>query len=223
MVEFLGPTCVGKTTLRMGVYRRFNEIGVGVIGIDQRRMAQNTTLSPWSVAWCAFNYREARSKRGQVLLKSIASARSLRRSHEVILFDEGPLKIATWLISDTRLRTTLARAVDVGQLAVQVDCDPAVRLRRVRVKNGRSTRGLTDRELIDRHTRHIAAGKLLVAAAGLPMLCIDTTDEQDHSEQVADWIMRFAEARASVAVRGMDTPQPGDRPRRGLLKWPAAS
>lgn len=184
IIEFLGPVCVGKTTLREGVYSHLTGAGIAAVKFDPRRMPRQGILPTWAHVWRLCNRGDARKAQGEKLLRSIANARTLEGSEKVVLVDEGALKIGSWFVARTRCPAALARAVNVGQIAVQVDCDPDVRLMRLRTAMRPSTIGVSDEDLKDRHARHIAWGRLLAESARIPLIYVDTTDGADHSAEV---------------------------------------
>lgn len=119
------------------------------------------------------------------------------------MIDEGPLKQYATLAHRSRLPTLLARSIPQPDLAVLVECDVDVRLRRLRSSDRTHNLGQTEGELRENHRYRTWWNRWVSDALSLRTLIVDTTHGNDSSEHLATTIHQLhrSKARAFNGVR----------------------
>lgn len=196
IVEFVGPSCAGKSTLVLSAWQQLLLLGVTAhrhkADRDGAEYDPSQTPAP-EADWLAANPGILDDHRMWPLLRSVAFMRSLSGQAAVHLVDGGPIKRCTyglWQVIDRcGGREALANWLPRPDLAVLVDCDPQVRIARVRTTNRSHARGQIDEELHARHEFALAQARWIRDELGVPMLHVDTTDCHDHGPSVAEQVV----------------------------------
>ncbi len=207
IVEFVGMSCTGKSTLVRAVAAELDRRGIAVerheafrlhdihgrphpasvLRADRRRALRRSPglgLVLWSV-----RRDEQRRQAVERQLRTVGYTLRLRSGTVVHLLDEGPMKTMPkgrhWRPWQLQL---LRRGLPRTDRAVHVTCDPQIRVDRVLSTGRRFARGRS-REWLLEHERQVLpiVEDLLVARHDEP-LEVDPTSEPEAVERVADWI-----------------------------------
>jgi hypothetical protein len=175
IVEFVGPSCAGKSTLIVSTSQHLRLLGVTARHhrADRDGAEHDPAAEPGSEAeWLAANPGILDDHHARILLRCVAFVRSLPAGASVHLVDEGPIKRYTHTLSRYSGRELLADWLPRPDLAVFVDCDPRVRATRVRRTNRRHAQQLTDDELHARHEHSLARTRWLVGELAVPLITL---------------------------------------------------
>ncbi len=207
IVEFVGMSCTGKSTLVVAVAEELASRRISVerheafrrhdvhgrtrpqreLRADRRRGAMRAPgllLVLWSV-----RHDERRRKAMELQLRTVGYTHRLKEAPDVHLLDEGPMKTMPkgrpwrgWQLS------ILRRGLPRTDRAVHVVCDPEVRVDRVLATGRKFARGRS-REWLLEHERQVlpVVEELLTVRADEPLV-VDPTEESDAVTRVADWI-----------------------------------
>lgn len=216
IVEFVGMSCTGKSTLVRALAEELARRGVevqrheafrlhdihgrphpaSVLRADRRRAlwrSPGLLLVLWSV-----RRDEQRRRAMDRQLRTVGYTLRLRPGAVVHLLDEGPMKTMpkgrhwrTWQLQ------LLRRGLPRTDRAVHVTCDPQIRVDRVLATGRRFARGRSREWLLAHEQQVLPIVQGLLAARPDEPLVVDPTREPDAVTRVADWI----EAQ-SASVRG---------------------
>ena len=192
VVEFMGMSGVGKSTLIKRTHELLTELGIEahrhldrvrtpVRTGDAIRLLSDPTLARWTVS----NRDYCRTEPGRLFVRSLAFLRSLHRTEGVHLVDEGPLKLGTTAVARVERAEVLVRHMPRPDVVVLVDCDPQERLARLRALNRLHTQGISDENLLARHKRGLERMRRFIDAYERPTWEFDTSGPTDHSEELA--------------------------------------
>lgn len=203
IVEFVGLSGVGKSTLLRDVEGRLQTAAVAVTAHDarsavshglvgassqRRNLARGALRAPRVATLAARTLRDSRGFSLRRYLGSIGYVTTLRRSTGVHLIDEGPLKrlptsepFASWWPG-------LMAALPKADLIVHVVCDSDVRIERVRQLDRPHARGVSQQQLRDVEAYSLKRLREAMAAQEVPVLTVDPTKDPIAAAAVADAI-----------------------------------
>lgn len=195
IVEFIGPSCAGKSTLLRSTWKHLQLLGVTAhrhrADLDSAEYDPERDAGP-ETKWLAANPGILDNQRIWVLLRSAAYVRTLSGHAAVHLVDGGPLKHYSYGLSQTMARyggrEALATWLPLPDVAVLVDCDPELRVERLRESQRRHAKILTDEELYARHEHSLAQARWVRDELRVPLFEVDTTHSQDHSPSLASYL-----------------------------------
>jgi hypothetical protein len=209
VVEVLGLSCAGKTTLVDGIapLLQAQVIGLAVVDIDPRRPMSRRHRAVAMLAgyanlaflrWALVNPQRSLTRRALEFSYAIRTARTVHaeaRRRRITLVDEGPMKRFATLAEGSRRPDLLARSIPRPDLALHVECDFGARLSRLRTTGRSHAVRRTDAELWDNHEFRTRGNRRLLRTMGVPVLDVDTTDGRYAPGPAAEAIAELCRRR----------------------------
>jgi thymidylate kinase len=201
IIEFAGASCTGKSTLIQGLQATLRAEGHAPLALKAANRGHHGLRSdylraaarPRIAAWCLRNPTlVARSSQARQLLRAIGMVHRLRRTADLVLLDEGPVKLHQLFRTLRRARGKewLIASMPKPDALVIVTCDPHVRLARLRQTERPHVNGLTDAEILARETGD-ALARNFARLRGVPAIEIDTSDGGDGIAELRDKLRRW--------------------------------
>lgn len=201
IVEFVGLSAVGKSTLIRQVEERLRTSGVTVRSHDARSPGAGARASsrrtdllrgakrvPTVALIAVRTFRDRRGYSIRRYLRVVGYVSALNGSLSVHLVDEGPVKLLPTSPPFESWWPTLKASMPRPDLIVHVVCDTDVRLQRVRRLDRPHGRGVAESQL--RQTEAYSLQRLHEAmnASGVPVLTVNPTEDPAAAVAIADEI-----------------------------------
>jgi hypothetical protein len=180
LVEFVGPSCGGKSTLIRRAQAELSQAGIPCSIANGRRGPRpraSAVLNPHLVTWGILNPRVVMRREGRILLRSAGVAVELAHDRTLVLLDEGPLKARQrqYVRELQRGERLLDSALPVPDLLVWVSCVVPERLYRLRTARPEA-RAWTEDELTVADGEKYGAVFRFAKTREVPLWRVDTSD-----------------------------------------------